>query len=592
MLKIWPKNIRHLLQAARGQAESDLVLSNARIVNVFTGEILPGDVYVCDGFIAHVEYAHPGQIDAPVKQVVNCQGQYVIPGLIDAHMHIESTMLTPRNFCKAVLPKGTTTVITDPHEIGNVFGVEGVRYMHEASEDLPMRQLIDIPSCVPSVPGKECAGAAFGAAEVEELASLERVVGLAEIMDYPGVIRGDERMLSEIETAVAHGLYLQGHAPMLSGRDLSAYLCAGPISDHESSQAAEGLEKFRQGLRIDLNESSICHYAKNLLTGLKGSRYLDTLNICTDDRESADLLRVGHINDVLRICIANGMDPVDAVKCATINNAREIHLDRLGAVAPGYAADLCVLPDLKEMNMHQVYYAGQLVAEDDQLVVEIPEKHFALEDRDSLNFRTLKREDFLLRAPMENGKIRIQYVDYQKPDSSYTVCASRDVEVRDGVVQLPDSSFQYAAVVNRYGADHIFVALVHGIGIREGALASTVSHDSHNLTLVYDTPDNALLAANTLKACHGGMTAVRDGQVLAVLPLPIAGLLSKEDAEHTAIATDQLKEANRSLGLTRIPNPLLRIAVLALPVVPEIKLSDLGMVDVASQEFVPVFPEN
>ena len=244
MLKLLPKDTRALLRAALGEIESDTVFTNARIVNVFTGEVLPGDVYVYDGFIAHVEYKNPGVIDVPVKEKVDCHGMYLIPGLIDAHMHIESTMLTPRNFAKAVIPKGTTTVVTDPHEIGNVFGVEGVKYMHESSEGLPMRQLIDIPSCIPSVPGKEFTGAVFTSKEVEELSSLERVIGLAEIMDFLGVIHGDERMLSEIAVARAHGLYLQGHAPMVSGRMLSAYLCGGPESDHESSMASEALEKY------------------------------------------------------------------------------------------------------------------------------------------------------------------------------------------------------------------------------------------------------------------------------------------------------------------------------------------------------------
>ncbi len=592
MLKLEPKDLRGLLQAALGEKEADTVFTNAQVVNVFSGEILPADVYVYEGFICHVEYAHPGQIDVPVKEVIDCQGQYLIPGLIDAHMHIESTMLTPRNFAKVVLPKGTTTVVTDPHEIGNVFGVDGVKYMHESSEDLPMRQLICIPSSVPSVPGKEYAGAEFRAEEVEELAKLERVVGLAEIMNFLGVIHGDERMTSEIAVARAHGLFLQGHAPMVSGRMLSAYLCGGPESDHESSLASEALEKYRNGVRIDLRESSMTKNVEELMKTFRNVRFHDTLDICTDDRESEDLLTVGHINDVLRIAIQNGLDPVDAVKCATINNAREIHMQHLGAIAPGYVADLCVLPDLKAMNMHQVYYGGKLVAEDDQLVAEIPDKTYPIEDVNSLNFRDLSVEDFVLKAPIENGKIRVNYILYTKPYSALTDKAQMEVEVKDGKVILPDEQTKFVAVVNRYGLDHIALALVKGVGNTCGALASTVSHDSHNLTIVYEDPEDAVLCTNTLRECHGGLVTVKDHKVLALLPLPIAGLLSKEDAAGTAKLANEMKKADREIGLTQIENPLLRIATLALPVAPAIKMSDLGMIDVATQEIVPVFAEN
>lgn len=591
MLKLLPKDARALLRAALGETACDTVFTNARIVNVFTGEILPGDVYVYDGFIAHVEYAHPGIIDAPVKETVDCGGLFLIPGLIDAHMHIESTLLTPRNFARAVLPKGTTTVVTDPHEMANVFGAEGVRYMHDSAADLPMRQLIDIPSCVPSVVGREGAGASFTARDIAELAGLERVVGLAEIMDFPGVIHGDERMMTEIAAARGHGLYLQGHAPGLSGRMLSAYVCGGPETDHETTRSQEALEKYRLGLRIDLRESSMAKNAHPIWQGLKDCRYYDTLDLCTDDREAEDLLKAGHLNDVVRTVIREGMDPVDAVKAATINNAREIHMDHLGAIAPGYAADLCLLPDLKEMNMARVYYGGKLVAEDGELRAVIPERTSPLERRSSMNFRPLTVEDFILKAPRENGTAMVNVIAYAAPDTALTKTIRMTVTVRNGRVILPDADTKFAAVVNRYGRDSIALALVRGSGITNGTLASTVSHDAHNLTIVYDTPENALLAAETLRQSRGGMTAVQNGRMLALLPLPIGGLLSPLDAEGTAALARKMKEADRQIGLTKPANPLLRIATLALPVVPEVRLSDQGMIDVASQQFLPVFAE-
>ena len=588
-MKLIPRNMDKLLDAALGKQECDLALTNGKVVNVFTGEILNATVYVYDGFIAHVEYAHPETIDVPVKEVIDCGGQYITPGFIDAHMHIESTMLTPRNFAKVCIPAGTTTVITDPHEIGNVLGVPGVRYMHDSSNNLPMRQLIDAPSCVPAVPGMEFTGADFQEKEIRELLKLERVVGLAEVMDFLAVINGEDRMHNIINAAVEKGVYLQGHAPSVSGRMLSAYLCGGPNTDHESSRAEEALEKYRLGMNIDMRESSMTKNVSALWSGLKGSRYFDTLCLCTDDVEADDLLDVGHINAVARMAVANGMDPVDAIKSMTINTAREIRMQRLGAIAPGYVADINVLPDLKDFWPSMVYFEGKKVAENRKLLAEIKDQRYDIENINTMNIRELSVEDFILKAPIENGTVKCNIMHYPSHVTSLTERKTVELEVKDGRIIFPHDDMKFVAVVNRYGLDHIALAIVEGIGLTKGALASTVSHDSHNLTIVYDNPANALVAANALKACGGGLCTVADGEVLGLLPLPIAGLLSKEDAEHTSAISEKLKEVDRTVGLTEIPNPLLRIAVLALPVVPFIKMSDLGMIDTIKKEFVPVF---
>ena len=592
MLKLMPKDLKALLKAALGEIECDLALTNGKVVNVFTGEILDATVYIYDGFIAHVDYDTPQDlISVPVKEIVDVKGQYITPGFLDSHMHIESTMLTPRNFAKAAIPSGTTTVITDPHEIGNVLGVPGVRYMHDSSADLPMRQLIDAPSCVPAVPGMENAGADFQAPEIREILQMERVVGLAEVMDFLAVIHGEDRILDILEEARKAGVYIQGHIPGVSGRMLSAYLCAGPISDHENRLGHEALEEYRLGMYVDMRESSMTKNVEELWGTLKNSRYYDTLCLCTDDVESDDLLHVGHINAVARKAIEHGMDPIDAIKSCTINTAREIRMERLGAIAPGYVADINIIPDLKELWPSRVYFEGKLVAKDRQLVVDIPDQTYEIEEINTMHIGDLTADDFKLKAPIENGTVKINYMHYPSHDASVTELKSMDIEVKDGLLQLPHDDMKFVAVVNRHGKNNIALAVVEGIGLLRGALASTVSHDSHNLTIVYDTPEYALLCANTLKECGGGLCTVADNEVLGLLPLPIGGLLSKVDAVETSKLADKLKEVDRSVGLTDIPNPLLRIAVLALPVIPYVKMSDLGMIEVITKRFVPVFAE-
>lgn len=591
-MKLQPRDRKHLLRAALGEVRCDLLVKNARLVNVLTGEIYPANVFVDSGMIAHVEYRNLEADLEKAEEVIDAGGAYLIPGFIDAHVHIESSMMTPRNFAKAVLPKGTTTVITDPHEIANVWGVEGVRYMHDASQDLPMRQLLDIPSCVPAVPGMENAGAAFLAPEILELSGLDRTAGLAEVMDFLGVAQGDQRMLDIIAAAESRGLYLQGHAPGQTGRVLSAYRCGGPSTCHESSSGEEALEKLRSGISVDARDSSILKNVKSIWSGVKDVRFFDQLCFCTDDREADEILEHGHVNDVVRSAIACGMDPVAAIKSATFNAAREAHIDNLGAVAPGFAADFLLVDDLRELRPSHVFFAGKLAAKDGKLTAEIPDRSFPLEKRNSVCVRELSEEDFTLRVSLPDGRAAVNLLEYPDPVVPVTVRGRAEAAVRGGRILLEDPDLRYVAVVNHYpGRDTIGLGVVRGFGLRSGALASTVSHDSHNLTIVYDRPENALLAARELIRCGGGMCAVENGEVLYTLELPLAGLMSLLPAEELAVCSQRMKEAERRLGLTALENPLLRIVTLALPVVPDLKMSDLGMVDVLRKELVPLLAE-
>lgn len=591
-MKIKPKNKKALLKAALGEIESDLLIKNVQLVNVITGEIYPANVFVYDGMIAHVEYRDLSLDTDRAKEVIDAQGKYLIPGFIDAHEHIESSMMTPRNFARCVIPHGTTTVVTDPHEIANVCGMEGVRYMHEASEGLPMRQLIDIPSCVPSVPGLEHAGAVFTAKEVEELSHLDRAIGLAEVMDFLAVIHGEDRMMDILDVMDRQGRYLQGHAPYLSGRMLSAYLCGGPSTCHETRDSSEALEKLRNGMYVDARDSSITKNVKAIWEGVKDVRFLDRLCFCTDDREADDILHNGHMNDVTRAAISYGMDPVAAIKSTTYNTAQEIHIENLGAIAPGYAADMLLVEDLRELKPSHVFFGGKLVAKDGELLESIEEKSYPLEQENTMFVRELSADDFRIKAPVENGTVQVNCMVYKDLLLSSTLLETIQLPVKDGAVLLDDPDLKYVAVVNRHqGHDTIGLGIVKGFGTNCGALASTVSHDCHNLTVVYDTPENALAAAQALVSCGGGMSAVKDQKLLHVLELPLAGLMSLKPAGELAEDSRKMKQANYELGLTGMENPLLRIVTLALPVIPNVKMSDLGMIDVNRKEIIPTFAE-
>lgn len=587
MIKLEPKNKKELLKTALGLVKADLAVTNCRLVNVFTGEIYPAVVYVKDGFIAHVETE---KLEGPfeAEEIYDGKGRYLIPGLIDSHMHIESSMMTPRNFARVVIPHGTTTIIHDPHELANVYGVDAVKYMHDSADDLPMRQLVDIPSCVPAVPGCENAGAEFFAEEIRELAKLERVVGLAEVMDFYGVMNGDDRMMDIIEAAEESGLYLQGHAPGLMGRQLSAYLCGGPNTCHETTRGDEALGKLRAGMYVDARESSITKNVKAIVEGIEGIRFYDTLTLCSDDRESDDLLHTGHLNAVVRKAIECGMDPVLAIKSATINTAREIGVSHIGAVAPGYTADMVLTEDINTMWADAVFFGGKLVAEHGKLTVEIEDREYAMEKRNSMNAGEVTLDDFIVKAPVESGTVKVNVMEYHDLLQSMTRCTVEELEVKDGTVVLKEG-MAFVAVINRHGKGTKALGIVKNFGISKGAIASTVSHDSHNLTIVYFKPEDAFVAAKELIAKGGGMTAVKDGEVLNTLRLEVGGLMTRLNAEELTKEAAKMKETERGLGLTAQENPLLRIVSLALPVIPDVKMSDLGLVSVAEQKILPLF---
>lgn len=596
-MKIRSQDKKGLIEAALGKISCDMVIKNAQVVNVFTGEIYKANVGIYDGFIVHVQ-GDPDGLERQEKALegkayYDAQGQYLLPGFIDAHIHIESTMMTPRNFTKAVLPHGTTTVITDPHEIANVCGIEGVKYMQESSRNLPIRQYLLVPSCVPAVPGKENAGAVFTSKEVENLLDLEGVIGLAEVMDYLGVIGNDQRMVDILKCTEDRDLFIQGHAPYVSGRELSAYLCGGPSSDHESRTPQEVRDKIRNGMYVDARESSMSRNVEALVKGAKDFRYLTHLTFCTDDREPEDILQEGHMNAVVRKAIESGMHPVDAIRSATLNIAQEVGIKNLGAIAPGYAADMMIVDSLEKLCPAAVFSQGQLVVEQGQLKVEIGEQEFSLEKQNTVFVDHLSMEDFKIKAPIEEGYIKTRIIQYDGLNSATTEFVLEDLPVKEGYVDISqDPTLKFVVVINRHGKLNTKgYGIVRNFGTHRGAVASTVSHDSHNLTIVYDHERNGYAAAKDLISLGGGISCAVEGQVVQHLALPIAGLLSPKPCEELAGEATQMKKALRDLGLTEIVNPLLRIATLALPVIPYAKMSDLGMVEVLTQEILPMFEQ-
>lgn len=585
------KDLAALQNAAMGLVKSDLAIQNVKYVNVFTGEVYPAVVYVKDGFVCHVDHFCNEADRGKVTEIFDGNGNYLIPGFVDAHVHIESSMCTPRNFARAVIPHGSTTVITDPHEVANVLGEEGVRYMVECSEDLPMRQLINVPSCVPAVPGLETGGAEFDAAAVDRLAKLPRVVGLAEVMDFIGVATGDPRMTSIIQAARDNGLYIQGHLPADDPRLISSYLIGGPSTCHETRIGADAALKLRSGMFVDARESSISQDLAEIVPAIKEMRYHDRLCLCNDDKEADDIIALGHLDEVVRRAISTGMDPVDAIRSATFNTAREAKLENIGAVAPGYTADMLLVSGFKDLQVEAVFYGGRLVASEGRLVVDIPEKVFDVETRNTMDLPTLTQEDFRIQAPTGSGDTaKVNVLCYPDPSVLFTEYIAEDIPVKDGALDISGmADINYVIIINRYGKPNITRGLVRNFGLKEGANGSTVSHDCHNLAIVFTDADDAFKAYEALRDSGGGMCCVKNGQV-TLLPLPVAGLMSRKPCGEVAADIKTLKDALWAAGMPQ-PNPMMRIATMALIVIPNAQYSDLGLVDVLKKEFIPIFPE-
>jgi len=569
----WQQRLARRLEAARGDRPVDLLFRGGKVVNVFTGEMSSTSVAVFDGLIV-------GLGERQAKEVVELNGEILSPGFIDGHLHLESTLLIPAEFARGVLPHGTTTVVADPHEIANVAGIAGVQFMLEASEDIGLEVFYMAPSCVPAT-HLETAGAVLIGNDVENLAQHPRVLGLAEVMNFPGVIMGDQAILDKLERFMDK--IIDGHSPGLSGAQLDAYLCGGIGSDHECTRLEEAREKLHKGMHIMLREGS---QARDLeaLAPLVTAKTQQRCMLVSDDCHPEDLLEQGHMNRVLKRAMELSIDPITAIQLASLNPARYFGLRTLGAIAPGYQADIVLLNSLQPLQIGRVYKRGKLVAEDGKCLLTkkpVAEKVQLI----SMNLEDLNEEDVRLQAQgSEMRAIRAVPNTLITEEEIVTVSERQGQAVSDANRDL----LKIVVIERHQGSGRKGFGFVRGLGLKKGALASTVAHDSHNLIVVGVSDSDMVVAVNTLRELGGGLVVVSDGEVRAQLPLPVAGLMSAASLEQVVAWKKEVNQAALELGAT-LEHPFMALSFLALPVIPKLKLTDQGLVDVESFTHVPLF---
>jgi adenine deaminase len=567
--------LAQLVKFARGDEPAEILLQNTRVVNVYTGEIYPADIALVHSRIVGLGAGYAGQ------EVIDVGGRYVCPGFIDAHVHIESAMVPPFEFARAVVPRGTTTVIIDPHEIANVLGLDGIRFMFDSAKYNPLSVFVMMPSCVPAT-DMETTGAYLRWYDITPQLSDHWVLGLGEMMNYPGVVHGDEEVLNKLrgfEEAIR-----DGHAPGLTGRDLVAYVATGIGSDHECTTVQEMREKLRMGMYVFIREATNAHNLRALIPGLTGANHRRVC-FCTDDREPADLLDEGHIDFLVRTAVSEGVDPVMALRMATLNAAEYFHLDDRGSIAPGKRADLVVFSDLKDIHAEMVFRGGKLAAKDGQVIPwERPLKSIFLRSSMNVNWERVS-----LRIPANGRRGRIIGL---VPDQIITEHLVEDLTIENGeVICDPGLDVAKVAVIERHLATGNFgLGLVKGIGLMRGAIASTIAHDSHNIVVVGTDDASMLKAAHAVAEMRGGMAAVEGDTVLAKLPLTIAGLMSDQPIETVRDQMQDLLRAAHQLG-SNLHDPFMAMSFLALPVIPSLRITDKGLVDVDKFQIVPLFVE-
>ncbi len=557
--------LSRLLSVAKGETPADLILANARVVNVFSGEVEPGNVAICGDSIAGVGDYHQA------KQVLDLGGKYLAPGLINGHTHLESSMLDVGQYARAVVPRGTLAVATDLHEIANVCGLDGIRYVLDCARRLPLDLFLMAPSCVPAT-SLETSGASIEPETIGRLLRWRGCIGLGEVMNFPGVLSGDEDVLRKLD--LARGKVIDGHAPGVKDKDLNAYIAAGILSDHESTSLEEAGEKLRRGMYLMIREGSSEKNLDALLPLVTDKTYKRCLFV-VDDRSCLDLLRDGDIDAVVRRAIGKGLDPVRAIQLATINPAEYFRLDRLGAIAAGYQANLIVIDGLSDLSVEMVFYRGRLVAEEGKPLFSLP-RAAARGLANTVNIKPFDVESLKLSASGATMPV-IEVV----PGQIITRKRMERVEVSGGVI-VPDTDRDILklVVVERHRATgNIGLGLAKGFGLKKGALASSIAHDAHNIVAVGADDNDIFAAVKEIERLHGGLVVAAGGKILASLALPIAGLLSDEPLETVVDKLEKLEQIARDLGAT-LPSPFSTLSFLALPVIPELRLTDLGLVDV------------
>lgn len=550
---------QRLIAVAAGREKADLVLKNAKYLNVFSNEFLCGDIAVANGLIAGV-----GKYDG--KTEIDVSGKLVLPGFIDAHIHLESSMVTPAEFAKAVVAHGTTTVITDPHEIANVMGIDGVEYMIQASQNLPIDVHFMMPSCVPATEIDE-SGAELDCKDIDLYLDNKKVLGLAEMMNYVGVINGDKNVLSKIVTSQAHHKKIDGHAPELSGNDLNAYIAAGVYSDHECSTFENALEKLRKGQFIMIREGTAAHNLKALMP-LLTQQYYSRCMFATDDKHPSDLLHGGHIDYIVKQALKNGADPIVALKTATHHAARYFLLNNKGAIASGYLADIVVVDNLEDFNVETVFKRGKLVFDGEVKDFSAPtvdeklaEKCFDTFHLDSVKPSSFKVDGKLGLIGLVGGELLTRNLG-----------TADKIDVENDILKI-------ACIERHKGTNHIGVGYVKGYSLKSGAVATSVAHDSHNIITVGCNDDDIAVAVNAIKDSKGGIAVVENGKIKALLELPIAGLMSDEPLTTVNEKLENAKSSAYELGADKSIDPFMTLSFLSLPVIPSLRITTKGVFD-------------
>ena len=558
----------HVVEVASGRQKADLVLKNATYVNVFCNELSHGDIAVAEGLIAGMGEHYEGALE------VDMGGKLVLPGFVDAHIHLESSLVSPKEFANAVIPHGTTTVITDPHEIANVMGTDGIEYMLQATEDLPVDVRLMLPSCVPATPLDE-SGAVLDYRAIDSFYEHNRVEGLAEMMNYVGVANADEQVLEKIVAAQAHHKKIDGHAPGLAGNDLNAYIAAGVYSDHECSTVEDAIAKLERGQYIMIREGTA---ARNLdaLLPLLTPQYYTYCMFCTDDKHPNDLLEKGHIDNIVRRAIKAGVDPIIAVKCASHHAARYFLLNNRGAIAPGFLADFVIIDNFDDFNILEVYKKGKLMFDGKTVTpFDAPEidPHLVKRSHETFHVAHLEAKDFIEGRPravlgMVSGEI-------VTTDAGY----AEKISVEDDILKI--------AVIERHkNTHHIGIGYIKGYGLTSGAVATSISHDSHNIIVVGTNEEDMAAAVNRVVALGGGIVVMDGGKVLGEVQLQIAGIMSEAPLIAVNEALENAKEQAFKLGVSRGVDPFMTLSFMALTVIPTLRLTTRGVFDVINQRYV------
>ncbi len=570
----------NLINIARGLEKADLVIKNAQLVNVLSEEIHKCDIAMTGGIIAGIGENYHGEKE------IDINGAYVTPSFIDGHVHLESTMMLPEEFAKIVLPAGTTTVIIDPHEISNVLGLHGISFMHEVIKDLPIDVYTMLPSCVPATPF-ETSGFDLNSYDLSLLIDKPWVLGIAEMMNFQGVLNLDKNVMSKLELAKAKGKRIDGHAPYLSGKDLCAYIASGVKSDHECTTPEEAIERLRLGMYVMIREGTAAKDLDALIPILKTCNTRKCLFV-TDDRHPSDLCE--HINGMVRRSVEAGISPIKAVQIASLNTAEYFGLSNLGAIAPGYKADMLILPDLKSFKPDIVIKNGKVVAENGKLTMPV-NKNEKFSMRNSVNVRWITPEDFRIDAGIKEGKIKVRTIEVI-PHQLITKSVESEVKVEDGnaLSSLDNDTLKICVIERHRATGNIGKGFVKGFNLKSGAIASTVAHDSHNMIVIGTNDADMYAAAVALIKCQGGKVVVNNGEIISELPLPIAGLMSDKDFDYVVEKCKELNNTAASIGCT-LNDPFMTMGFLSLPVIPELKITDKGVFDTNKFGFINIFEQ-